>query len=59
VQRDVTLSTLARTTLARGRQTLDQVSDDEEARCKIPTTVVRTFRVRIDPFSMNDRLEPV
>jgi hypothetical protein len=51
VQRDVTLSTLARTTLARGRQTLDQVSDDEEARCKIPTTVVQTFRVRIDPFS--------
>jgi predicted transcriptional regulator len=29
------------------------------AKCKIPTTVVRTFRVRIDPFSMNDRLEPV
>jgi predicted transcriptional regulator len=26
-------------------------------RCKVPTTALRPLRIRIDPFSMNDRLE--
>ena len=26
-------------------------------KCRVPTAPVHTFRVRIDPFSMNDRLE--
>ena len=30
---------------------------DAVARRRVPKTLVQTFRVRIDPFSMNDRLE--
>ena len=30
---------------------------DTAAKCKIPKAVVQSFSVRIDPFSMNDRLE--
>jgi hypothetical protein len=26
-------------------------------RCKVPTATVHSFRINVDPFSQNDRLE--